>query len=402
VAILLVAALGGCSPSPDRSFQQGVACYQQGKYAQAAEHLERALGKAPPTAQALTLLGVCQLKLGKTTAASRSFNEALKLDPHYTPARYNLALLYLEHGQLESAANLLRQVVQQPGAPADASNYLAIACNNLGVIAARQRDFPRAEKYLREALTANPRCAEAAQNVAAVKTRAAPPAPPARATATTATAATVAATNAAPKPPATVAAPPPAPPATQTVPVAASAPTRLSSPPGAKRRAALAPRSLSLGDRKQALVYFNEAFGLQQQGRLTGVVELYEKAIAADPSFAAAYYNLANACRDLRQVDRAFENYELALMADPKFTDARRNYAILLQQQGYIADALDQYEILLQENPDDATLHVVVAGLYAADRATLAKARRHYEAYLRLVPNAPHAAEIRRWLDENR
>jgi tetratricopeptide (TPR) repeat protein len=132
------------------------------------------------------------------------------------------------------------------------------------------------------------------------------------------------------------------------------------------------------------------------------VVELYEKAIVADPSFAAAYYNLANACRDLRQAGRALDNYELALMADPKFADARRNYAILLQQQGYIADALDQYDNILQDNPEDAAVHVTVAGLYAANRSTLAKARSHYEAYLKLIPNAPHAAEIRRWLDQNR
>lgn len=397
----LAAAVVGCSRPPERSFELGVACYQQGKYAQAADYLEQAVGKAPPTPQALTMLGVCRLKTGKTDAASRRFNEALKLDPNYTPARYNLALLHLEHGQFESAATLLRQVLQKPGAPADAGAYLAIACNNLAVTAARQRDFQRADKLLREAAAADPKSAETTRNIAALKTRAEPLKPIAAATATVTV---VAPTNVAPKPVAV---------ATQVVataktvtpapaPIAKSAlPTPLPQP-GVKRRASLAPRALTSGNHAQALLHFNEAVSLQQRGILTGVVALYEKAIAADPSFAAVYYNLANAYRDLREPSRALDNYELALMADPKFADARRNYAILLQQQGYIADALDQYETILQKNPNDAAVHVTVAGLYAADRSTVAKAREHYEAYLKLVPSAPRAADIRRWLDQNR
>jgi len=393
----LAVAVWGCSRSPEHNFQQGVAYYQQGKFAKAAECLEQAIAKAPPTPQALTLLGVCRLKDGKTDAASRRFNEALKLDPNYTPARYNLALVHLEHGQFESAATLLKQVHQKPGAPPDAGAYLAIACNNLAVIAARQRDFKRADQYLQTALAADPKSAETARNIAALKTRTEPP-KPITATATVTIVAAKPVAGAAPTQAVQVAKVTPPPPA----PLAKPAPTAPLPQPGVKRRASLAPRTLTPGNRNQALLHFNEAVILQQQGRLTNVAELYEKAIAADPSFAPVYYNLANACRDLRQPDRALDNYELALMADPKFANARRNYAILLQQQGYIADALDQYENILQNNPEDAAVQVTVAGLYAADRSTLAKAREHYEAYLKLVPNAPHAAEIRRWLDQNR
>lgn len=397
----LAVTVWGCSRSPERDFQQGVAYYQQGKFTKAADSLELAVTKAPPTPQALTLLGVCRLKSGKTDAATRSFNEALKLDTNYIPARYNLALVHLEHGQFESAANLLKQVVQRPGAPADAGAYLAVACNNLAVTAARQRDFKRAEQYLQTALAADPKSAETTRNIAAVKARTEPP-KPAPVTAT-ATFTVVAPTNTPPKPVAVVT---PTPTQTvQAVKVTPPPPTKLPVPlpqPGIKRRAALAPRTLTIGNRTQALLHFNEAVILQQQGRLTNVAELYEKAIAADPSFAQAYYNLGIVYRDLRQPDRALDNYELALIADPKFTDARLNYAILLQQQTYIADALDQYEKVLQDNPGNAAVHVTVAGLYAADRTTLDKAREHYEAYLKLVPNAPRAADIRRWLEQNR
>jgi hypothetical protein len=45
---------------------------------------------------------------------------------------------------------------------------------------------------------------------------------------------------------------------------------------------------------------------------------------------------------------------------------------------------------------------LAVAALYARDRATSHKARQHYEAYLKLVPNSPVARDIRHWLDQNR
>jgi len=408
---LLVAALAvsvwGCSRSPEQNFQQGVAYYQQGKFAKAADCLELAVAKAPPTPQALTLLSVCQLKSGKTDAATRSFGEALKLDTNYAPARYNLALVQLEHGQFESAANLLKQVLQKPGVPADAGAYLAVACNNIAVVAARQHDYKRAEQYLQTALAADPKSAETIRNIAAVKARTEPPKPAAPPVA--AVVAVVTTNVAPPTPPKPVAAVTAA--ATQAVQVVkAPMPTTttiratpaLLPVPAAKRRTALAPRTLTADNRNQALLYFNEAIILQQQGRLSSVVQLYEQAVAADPTFAQAYYNLGIVHRDLRHTDHAFDNYELALMADPKFSDARLNYAILLQQQGYTADAIDQYEKILQDNPGNAAIHVTVAGMYAVDRATLGKAREHYEAYLKLVPNAPRAADIRRWLDQNR
>ena len=380
VAALAVALTGCRRPSPEQSFQQGLASYQAGKYAKAAEHFEQAIAHAPPTPQALTLLGVCQLHDRKADTAVRRFQEALKLDPNYTPARYNLALAYFERGRFEEAATELKLVLQKPNPPAEAKTYLAVACNNLAVTAARQRDFKRAEQHLQTALAADPKSAETARNLVSLKNLTAPPKP-----------ATPVSTNvpAAPKP---VAPPEPAP--TQAVAVAKVAPP--SSPPPApqppvtsNRRIALAPRTFTPGDRAEARELFNQAVPLHQQGNLSQAIPFYEKAIATDPSFAQAYYNLAIAHRDLRHSSQAFDNYELALMADPKFTDARLNYAILLQQQGYVADALAQYESLLQSDPNNAPLHLTVAAFYARDRKTLEKARAHYEAYLRLSPVSP-------------
>ena len=95
------------------------------------------------------------------------------------------------------------------------------------------------------------------------------------------------------------------------------------------------------------------------------------------------------------------ENYELALIANPSSTDARINYAILLQEQGYTDDAITQFEKILAANPNEASAHLSLGGLYAHDRATYAKARDHYQTFLKLSPNSPLARDIRRWLDQN-
>jgi tetratricopeptide (TPR) repeat protein len=158
---------------------------------------------------------------------------------------------------------------------------------------------------------------------------------------------------------------------------------------------------LKAGNREKANTYFNQAVQFQKQGKLTSAISAYSKAIATDPSYAQAYYNLAIAHRDSNQLEHALDNYELALQANEKFTDARFNYAILLKELGYTDDAIAQYEILLQQNPNEASLHLTVATLYAHNRATLDAARLHYEAYLRLAPNSPLERDIRRWLDQN-
>ena len=167
-------------------------------------------------------------------------------------------------------------------------------------------------------------------------------------------------------------------------------------------RSPVALKTLTPGNRTKALAYFNEGVKSQQQGNVANAIAGYGKAITTDPTFAKAYYNLAIAYRNAGQPERAMESYESALVADPRYADARFNYAILLQEQGYSDDAIAQYGKILQANPTDASAHLSVAGLYARDRATVAKAREHYQAFLKLSPNSPLARDIRRWLDQNR
>jgi tetratricopeptide (TPR) repeat protein len=150
------------------------------------------------------------------------------------------------------------------------------------------------------------------------------------------------------------------------------------------------------------MVYFNGGVKYQQElhDDANAIVD-YIRAIETDPTFPTSYYNLAIAYRSIGQPDRALDNYELALVADPNYADAHFNYAILLQEQGYFDDAIVQFERVLVDSPNDASSHYSLGNLYARNPATYARARVHYQAFLKLSPNSLVSRRIRRWLDEN-
>ncbi|MGA9655083.1 MAG: tetratricopeptide repeat protein, partial [Polyangia bacterium] len=69
---------------------------------------------------------------GDAGAARASFEAALALDPEQTEARYNLAHILHELGEVELAASELRRVVQTAPDFADAHYNLATALEHLG------------------------------------------------------------------------------------------------------------------------------------------------------------------------------------------------------------------------------------------------------------------------------
>jgi tetratricopeptide (TPR) repeat protein len=440
-AAALAVVVAGCNRAPKQHFNKGIAYFKEEKFAKAAAHFEKALAGMQTNASALNFLGVCKLQAGDAEAGAQLLQEALRLDSGYVPARYNLALAHLEGGRAETAIEELRQVAQSGKAPADVeyqlgraylrgsawaqaeqalAKYAKTATNSaeilncLGVVSARQREYKQAAQYFERSLAADPKHEAARRNLAFVQRQEAgqkrePPvqpkpvaiAQPAPTPKPPELAKPVVAETPAPKPPV---APAPAPEQPADLASAKPAPPAAPAPPTppVKKRRIPATATLKAGNRQKAVPFFNDGVKLQQQGNLTGAITAYRKAIAADAAYASAYYNLAIAYREARQPDNALSNYELALIASPEYTDARFNYAILLQEQGYYDDAIAQYERILQMNPNDATAHLSVANLYARDRATQAKAREHYQAFVRLAPDSPLARDIRRWLEQNR
>ena len=440
---LLIAALVGataCSRSPSKSFETGVAYFKEEDFGRAASCFEQALKNGIPTGQAWNFLGVCRLQNGDTAGAIAAFSEALNLsaahDATHDAAQYNLAVAQLEARQPMQAIPLLRQLAQAVNCPPSVHLQLGRAYlqtgdwlkakqafeklpesntaeiqNDLGVIEAHLGNALQAKLHFESAAHLDLQHAAARQNLAILKQSYLAPEPVAPAKPMEPVA--VPAKVVEPLRPSAVApvrvlpvvetlkpvqpAPPPKPVVETPKPVV---PPVLSKPVVLRRTTVVIP-ALKAGDRAAAQKFFNDGIAQQQQARLPAAITAYAQAVATDPTFAQAYYNLGIAWRDANQPEKALDNYELALAAQADFRDARFKYAILLQQQGYLVDALVQYEKILEINPNEASVRLTAATLYARDPATRAKAHQHYDAYLRLVPNSPMARDISDWLSKN-
>ena len=356
-------------------YQLGLAYMGVSAWGQAEEAFKHHLQSNPNSADTLNCLGIVAARKREFPLSQRYFEQAIAADAKFATAYLNLA-------SLEN-----RQLAHKKEALAHYETYLGLL----------PKSQPREDVRLAMLQINQELAAEAKQPARATELpkTTKPPEPPAPA------AVEIAPTPNPPvQPPAAVMPKPvvaaPAPSVTATV-VSATPPPPV---PVKKMRTSVAVKTLKPGNRANATAYYNEGVRYQQSQPATAIAD-YTKAIAADPTFAKAYYNLGIAYSNPGQPERALENYEMALLADPNYLDARFNYAILLREQGYTDDAVAQLEKMLAENPNDASAHLSVATIYAHDRASFAKAREHYLAFLRLSPNSPPARDIRRWLDQN-
>jgi tetratricopeptide (TPR) repeat protein len=169
-------------------------------------------------------------------------------------------------------------------------------------------------------------------------------------------------------------------------------------PPTPKRWTPRVTQAPKAGDRRKATELFGEAYRLAELNHLDAAALQYQKVIAADPSLAQAHYNLGKIYMDQQQFERAIVANETALAIQPDYLNARLNYAVALQRAGYTLDALHNYKKVLERNPNEEMAHLGLGIIYAEDPATRALARKHYERFVELAPNAPAAREVKRWL----
>jgi tetratricopeptide (TPR) repeat protein len=100
------------------------------------------------SARVLTFLGNTYVALGDLTEASDAFEEAIRIDPDYEEALYNLAVLDEKTNPQRSVELLERAIQIDP-------DY-AIAHQVLGRLSQRAKDLPRAEYHFRRSLEIDP------------------------------------------------------------------------------------------------------------------------------------------------------------------------------------------------------------------------------------------------------
>jgi len=155
---------------------------------------------------------------------------------------------------------------------------------------------------------------------------------------------------------------------------------------------------LVAGDRAGAEARFAAGSDAWDAGDRTGALAAYRQAVATDPTFYPAQYNLAVVALNLGDTATAVQAAEASVLSDPLSASAHRVFASALVQRDFPADAAEELETYLQLKPEDADVHLALAGLYANKLAEPTRARAHYERVLALRPQHPQAGQVRAWL----
>jgi tetratricopeptide (TPR) repeat protein len=91
---------------------------------------------------------------------------------------------------------------------------------------------------------------------------------------------------------------------------------------------------------------------LQDQGDLTGAIELYKQIVMTDRQYEEAYFNAGLLYLDLDSLARAERQFDLAIQVNPTFTSAYYYRGVAAELQGNLAQAKADYEQTLRLAPD--------------------------------------------------
>ena len=114
----------------------------------------------PASALAANELGVAMLTASKPGDARQLFDQALKLDPKFTDARFNLASVEASAGEWEPAAHDFKQVVAEDGNYPKARQHLGEVLFLWGDDLAGSGHFDQAVERYRASLVIRPDDAE--------------------------------------------------------------------------------------------------------------------------------------------------------------------------------------------------------------------------------------------------
>ena len=275
----------------------GVLALQVGKGDAAVSLIENAIEIRPNEPEFYNMCGEAYWALGERDAAIERYEQALALKPGFAGAHNNLGNAYKELGRLDDAIGCYLQAIA-------ISPDFAMSHNNLGVVFKNLGRTDDAVAHYRKALSIAPNYAEAHTNLGN---------------------------------------------ALQEV---------------GRPEDAIAHHEKALAVRPDyAEAHSNLGNALKALGRPSDAVTHYEQALAIKPDFAMAHYNLGIALDDLGRPEEAVARYETALAIEPDYAEAHNNLANALDELGRQEDAVAHYQKALTIKPDYAEAHRHLAKL---------------------------------------
>jgi len=153
-------ALGQAQPNYARVYNRmGTEFLKAGKLKEALDAFQQALAADSGYAGAYNNLGVTYERLGQGDAQAQ-FERAVKLQPDFSHAHFNLARILIQKKQWDQAIAQLERTLQL-----DPKHVAAL--NMLGMALGRQQRFAEAQSYLERAVRLDPKHAEARSNLGA-------------------------------------------------------------------------------------------------------------------------------------------------------------------------------------------------------------------------------------------
>jgi Flp pilus assembly protein TadD len=126
------------------------------------------------------------------------------------------------------------------------------------------------------------------------------------------------------------------------------------------RRGAVAPAQSALAASPQRGVFdmlYAQATSSAATGNFDEAVQLYERAIAADPSRVETYYQRANSLKNAGRLEAAVASYDQAIERQPDHAHAYCNRGVVQQSLGRLDAALSSYDRAIALDPGDFMAH---------------------------------------------
>jgi tetratricopeptide (TPR) repeat protein len=106
-----------------------------------------------------------------------------------------------------------------------------------------------------------------------------------------------------------------------------------------------------------AEAYNNEGIAYAKQGKFEQAAERFEQALQLRPNYAKAHSNLGNALRNLGRLEASLACYREALRLEPDYAEAHNNLGAAVVSVGQFQNALASYGEAVRLNPEYAEVH---------------------------------------------